>query len=139
MISVKGLYDGKRIKILEKVPDKKFKVIISLLEEYSDEDELGSFVSDSAELQYKNKLNEGIQGEFMNVDELIDFIKTLPKEKKMLIKNEIESDVKFSDELRKEDDLTELLLKGPTMTKEEEENFKRIDKEFEKWTKSLFA
>lgn len=38
-----------------------------------------------------------------------------------------------------EEDLTELLLRGPIMSNEEEINFKKFNNEFDKWTKTLFA
>lgn len=39
MIAVKGIYDGKEIKALEELPkNKKFRVLITLLEEIADDD-----------------------------------------------------------------------------------------------------
>lgn len=78
------------------------------------------------------KLNIGI-------NELIGLIRQLPPEQKLLIKKEVDSDIKTMKEPKNTNELTEFLLSGPTMTKEEEENFKKLDKEFNKWTKSLSA
>ena len=75
----------------------------------------------------------------IGINELIGLIRQLPPEQKLLIKKEVETEIKSMDKPKNTNDLTELLLSGPTMTKEEEKNFKNLDKEFDKWTKSLFA
>jgi len=73
----------------------------------------------------------------IGVNELIGLIRQLPPEQKLLIKKEVDNEfLTISDN---DNDLTKLLLSGPTMTKEEETNFKKLDKEFDNWTKSLFA
>lgn len=78
------------------------------------------------------KLNIGIK-------ELIQLIKQLPYEQKLLIKKEVENEISTTKKQKNTSTLTELLLSGPTMTKEEETNFKQLDKEFDQWTKSLFV
>ncbi len=75
----------------------------------------------------------------IGIKQLIGLIRQLPPEQKQMIKNEVDNETCSSEELGNTNELTELLLSGPTMTKEEKENFKKLDKEFNKWTKSLFA
>jgi hypothetical protein len=75
----------------------------------------------------------------IGINELIGLIRQLPHEQKLLIKKEVESGIKTLDNHRNSNDLTEFLLSGPTMTKEEDENFKKLDKDFNKWTKNLSA
>jgi len=78
------------------------------------------------------KLNIGI-------NELISLIRQLSPEEKLMIKKEVENEIFTTKQPDNTDTLTELLLSGPIMTNEEEENFKKLDKEFDKWTKSLFV
>ncbi len=68
-------------------------------------------------------------------NQLIGIIRQLPYEQKIQLLKEVEKETVNN----KTDDFTELLLNGPVITEEEEENFKRINEEFDKWTKSLFA
>ena len=75
----------------------------------------------------------------IGINELIGLIRQLPPEQKLLIKREMENEINSTDQPRIADDLTNLLLSGPTMTQKEEGNFKKLDKEFEKWAKSLSA
>jgi hypothetical protein len=39
MFTVQGIYDGQQVKITEQVPEKKYKVIVTFLEEIQTEDE----------------------------------------------------------------------------------------------------
>jgi hypothetical protein len=46
MIAVRGIYDGEKVRLLESLPkDKKYKVVITFLEEYLEEDEIRDFAS----------------------------------------------------------------------------------------------
>ena len=75
----------------------------------------------------------------IGIKQLIGLIKQLPTEQKLLIKKVVEKDMINEQKIEGNSDLTELLLNGPTMTKAEEENFKKFNREFAKWTKSLSA
>jgi hypothetical protein len=75
----------------------------------------------------------------IGINELIGLIRQLPPEQKLLIKREVDSELHTMNQSKNSNNLTDFLLSGPTMTKEEEENFKKLDKEFNKWTKSLSA
>lgn len=72
----------------------------------------------------------------IDINELIGLIKQLPPEKKLLIKKEVDEHIKPTKNVH---DLTEFLMSGPTITEQEEENVKNLNKEFKKWTKSLSA
>ena len=75
----------------------------------------------------------------IGINELISLIRQLSPELKLRIKKELE---KNSDQLSEgpdNSDLKELLLSGPVMSKEEEQNFKNFNENFDRWTKSLFA
>jgi len=61
-------------------------------------------------------------------NQLIGIIRQLPYEQKILLIKEVEKETVKN----KTDDFTELLLNGPVMTEEEEENFKRINVEFQR-------
>jgi hypothetical protein len=60
-------------------------------------------------------------------------------EQKLRIKKEVEKDILSNSKAENSNDLTELLLNGPTITEDEEEKFKKFNEEFAKWTKSLSA
>jgi hypothetical protein len=72
-------------------------------------------------------------------NQLIGLIKQLPPDQKLKIKQEVEKQILSADKSLINNDLTELLLSGPVMTKDEESNFKKFNKEFSKWTKNLYA
>ena len=38
MLAISGIYDGKKIKLLEKTPNRKFKVVVTFIEEINDSD-----------------------------------------------------------------------------------------------------
>jgi hypothetical protein len=61
MLSVRGIYDGERIRLLEKLPGrKKYKVVITFLEEIDDDEELRAFTSQSAAFSFWNDKREDI-------------------------------------------------------------------------------
>jgi hypothetical protein len=61
MLSVKGIYDGERIHVLEKPPGrKKYKVVITFLEEIDDDEELRTFTSQSEAFSFWNDKREDI-------------------------------------------------------------------------------
>ena len=72
----------------------------------------------------------------IDINELIGLIRQLPPEQQQLIKKEVGKHIKPTEKVH---DLTAFLMSGPTITEEEEENFKNLNKAFEKWTKSLSA
>lgn len=72
-------------------------------------------------------------------NEIIGLIRQLPPDQKLQLKHEIDSEIKTTKTIEEKNDLTEILLSGPIMSQEEKENFKNLEKEFEKWTKNVFA
>ena len=61
MLSIKGIYDGERIRLLEKLPGKKkYKVVITFLEELEDDDEIRAFTSQSEAFSFWNDEREDI-------------------------------------------------------------------------------
>ena len=75
----------------------------------------------------------------IGIKQLIGLIKQLPLDQKLKIKKEVDKDLMVNKEEENRDNLTELLLAGPTMTEAEEARFKKFNDEFAKWTKSLSA
>jgi len=75
----------------------------------------------------------------IEVNQIIGLIKQMPSEHKLKIKKELDKDVKKKNISGNDKGLTELLLTGPVMTKEEKANFKSIQKYFDLWTKTAFA
>ena len=75
----------------------------------------------------------------IGINQLIGLIKQLPADQKLKIKKEVDKELSGNLLIEKDNELTELLLSGPVMTKDEEQNFKKFNKEFDKWTKSLSA
>ncbi len=75
----------------------------------------------------------------IGINQLIGLIKQLPPEQKLKIKKEVEKQILSTDKTLVNNDLTDLLLSGPVMTKDEEINFKKINKAFDEWTKNLYA
>ena len=67
MIALRGIYDGKSIRILDKVTEKKkFKVIITFLEEIDQNDEeLRSFSSQTKGLEFWNDSREDIYQDYL--------------------------------------------------------------------------
>lgn len=75
----------------------------------------------------------------IGINQIIALIRQLPDEQKMKIKDEIDNSVEKDQSVTANNDLAELLLSGPTMTEEEEQNFKHFNTEFDQWTKDAFA
>ncbi len=69
----------------------------------------------------------------IEVNQIIGMIRQLAPEDRSKILNELERD-QTKNALDKKSILTELLLSGPVMTEEEEENFRNIKRGFDKWT-----
>lgn len=75
----------------------------------------------------------------LKLNQLIGLIRQLPNDQKVIIKREVERQLEENASHGNDNELTKLLLTGPVMNKDEELNFKKFNKEFNKWTKSLFA
>jgi len=75
----------------------------------------------------------------IGIKQILGLIKQLPRDQKLLIKKELDQEVLQDKAHVNEEDLTKLLLRGPIMSNEEEINFRKFNKEFDKWTKTLFA
>jgi len=67
MFVVKGIYDGKSVKLLEKLADRrKYKVIVTFLEEIDPNDkELSEFTSQTIGLDFWNGTTEDIYQDFL--------------------------------------------------------------------------
>ena len=75
----------------------------------------------------------------LKLNQLIRLIRQLPKDQKIMIKREVEQQLEDKSLSEHGDELTNLLMTGPVMNKEEELNFKKFNNEFDKWTKNLSA
>ena len=75
----------------------------------------------------------------IGINQLIGLIKQLPTDQKLKIKKEVDKELKENITAEQNSELTDILLSGPVMTKDEEKNFKKFNKEFAKWTKNLSA
>ncbi|MCD4663817.1 MAG: hypothetical protein K8R68_01015 [Bacteroidales bacterium] len=75
----------------------------------------------------------------LEINQILGLIKQMPSEHKLLIKMELGNDIKENALNKTREDLTNILLSGPVMTEEEEENFQNINKYFDLWTKNAFA
>ncbi len=64
MVSVKGIYDGKNVKPIEKLPKGKFKVIITLMESFEDEEIRG--FSDNEAFDFWNSSEEDLYQDYLN-------------------------------------------------------------------------
>lgn len=73
----------------------------------------------------------------LGINQVINLIRQLPPDQRLLVKKELDQEVISNDEGIENKDLTELLLEGPIMSKEEETRFADFNKEFEKWAKNL--
>lgn len=66
MIAVRGIYDGEKIKPLESLPkDKKYKVVITLLEEYLEEDEIRDFASQDTAFDFWHDEKENLYQDYL--------------------------------------------------------------------------
>jgi len=75
----------------------------------------------------------------LGINQLLNLIRQLPPEQKVLIKRELEKEVSEKEMTIQKNELMKLLLSGPVMTEEEESNFINFNNEFDKWTKNLFV
>lgn len=68
MLAVKGIYDGKSVKLLDKFTDKKkYRVIVTFIEEIeSDISELREFSSQMSGLDFWNDPNEDIYQDYLH-------------------------------------------------------------------------
>ena len=71
----------------------------------------------------------------LNMNELLSVIKTLPVNEKSFLKTCIEKDIA---EDKKQNNITQLLLLGPTMSDEQYLSYQQVSKDFVKWSKKLF-
>lgn len=61
MLSVRGIYDGERVRLLEKLPGKKkYRVVITFLEEIEDDEDMRTFTSQSEAFSFWNDEREDI-------------------------------------------------------------------------------
>ena len=70
----------------------------------------------------------------LNMNQLLNVIKTLPVNEKSFLKICIEKEIA---EERKQDSITQLLLSGPTMSDEQYQSYQQLRKDFKKWSKKL--
>ena len=68
MLAIHGIYDGKTIKITDKVTEKKkYKVVITFIEEISQNDEdLRTFSSQTKGLEFWNDSREDVYQDYLN-------------------------------------------------------------------------
>ena len=71
----------------------------------------------------------------LNIDQLLNVIKTLPVNEKSFLRTCIEKDIA---EEKKQDNITQLFLSGPTMSDEQYQSYQQLRKDFRKWSKKLF-
>lgn len=69
MLAVKGIYDGKSVKLLDKLADhRKYKVVVTFLEEIETTDEeLRDFTSQSSGLDFWSDPKEDIYQDYLNL------------------------------------------------------------------------
>lgn len=66
MIAIKGIYDGKNVIPLESLPEnKKYKVLITLLEEFDNDEEIRNFTSQDDAFSFWNSEKENIYQDFI--------------------------------------------------------------------------
>lgn len=67
MLAIKGIYDGKSIKPLEKTPvNKKFKVVITFIEEIDDTELLREFSSQTESFSFWENPKEDIYQDYLS-------------------------------------------------------------------------
>ncbi len=64
MLAIKGIYDGKSIKALEKLPVKKYKVVITFLEELDDAEQLRDFAAQTDSFSFWQEPKEDIYQDY---------------------------------------------------------------------------
>ncbi|MDZ4712744.1 MAG: hypothetical protein SGI89_10520 [bacterium] len=68
MIAIKGIYDGKKVIPLESLPEnKKYKVLITLLEEFDNDDEIRNFTSQDDAFSFWNNEKENLYQDYVRV------------------------------------------------------------------------
>jgi predicted transcriptional regulator len=69
MLAVKGIYDGKSVKLLDKLTDhRKYKVVVTFLEEIETTDEeLRDFTSQTTGLDFWNDPKEDIYQDYLKI------------------------------------------------------------------------
>jgi len=66
MLAIKGIYDGKTIRPLERLPkDKKFKVVITFIEELDDVEQLRDFSAQTTSFAFWNNPKEDIYQDYL--------------------------------------------------------------------------
>ena len=66
MIAIKGIYDGKNVIPLESLPEnKKFKILITLLEEFDSVEEVRDFTSQNDAFSFWNNEKENIYQDYI--------------------------------------------------------------------------
>jgi|AntAceMinimDraft_16_1070373.scaffolds.fasta_scaffold17651_3 hypothetical protein len=75
----------------------------------------------------------------IGVNQIIGLIKQLPFDIKLLLKNEIDKEIKSKSKIVNKNEITDLLLYGPVMSDEEYKNYRSFRKDFNKWTKKIFV
>ncbi|MCL1933330.1 MAG: hypothetical protein FWF53_05935 [Candidatus Azobacteroides sp.] len=71
----------------------------------------------------------------LSMNQLLSVIKTLPVNEKSFLKTCIEKDIA---EDKRQNNITQLLLAGPTMSDEQYLSYQQLRKDFRKWSKKLF-
>lgn len=66
MLSLRGIYDGKKIVALDEMPkDRRFKVIITLIEEIGEEEDIRKFTAQTSGLDFWNNPREDLYQDFV--------------------------------------------------------------------------
>jgi hypothetical protein len=65
MLAIRGIYDGKTIKLLESPPKKKFKVVITFIEELDDTEQLRDFSSQTNSFTFWEDTKEDIYQDYL--------------------------------------------------------------------------
>jgi hypothetical protein len=66
MFTVQGIYDGHEVKITEQVPEKKYKVIVTFLEEIQTEDEkVREFASKTESFDFWENAAEDVYQDYL--------------------------------------------------------------------------
>jgi hypothetical protein len=66
MLAIKGIYDGNQVKFLEKTPkEKKFKVIVTFVEEINGDNEMRDFSAQTSGLEFWNDEKEDLYQDYI--------------------------------------------------------------------------
>ena len=66
MLAIKGIFDGRHVKFLEKTPkEKKFKVIVTFVEEINGDSEMRDFSSQMEGLDFWDDTREDIYQDYL--------------------------------------------------------------------------